>query len=278
LPRARAPVPRPPVPLPAAVRPAIVRPGRALRGSRVGGCDAVVGWITASRAGECPKLLRDPRWVTRFSHSFVGSFEPSSAATPRHPSSSLPTAMVPWNRRRHQPESPHAHRWELARRRQFHLTSALVRCRSRRDPPVASRIAELARSRLPVAAAPGAVAGACRDLLLDDLEDGDEQTSGAPGASGSWRSFKYGRHNDEPDDVRARRRGLRGSKHAAHLTGKTGTAFANWAGFEHEAQGGKPHDLSPWAILGPLLDEPGVARLLCNIENGHTSDYGEIRG
>jgi hypothetical protein len=32
-----------------------------------------------------------------------------------------------------------------------------------------------------------------------------------------------------------------------------------------------------WAkLFGPVLDDPGVEDCLCHIENGHTSDYGEI--
>jgi hypothetical protein len=117
------------------------------------------------------------------------------------------------------------------------------------DPPAASKIAEFARVRLPTAAEPASASAAapCRDLVLDDLEDGDERSSGAPGASGAWNSFKDPNGSTlSPEPFAAAPGGAAGSKHAAHIAGKTGRTRMTWAAMELEAQGDTPYDLSPW--------------------------------
>jgi hypothetical protein len=143
------------------------------------------------------------------------------------------------------------------------------------DPPVAGRIAEFVRSRLPAASPPTASAAACTDLLLDDLEDGDDRASGAPGSSGGWRSFKdTGSTTLAPEQFALASEGAQGSKHALHIAGKTGTAFANWAGFELEAQGGKPYDLSPWARV--CFRARGSGRARFDVVDVNTTPAGGV--
>jgi D-alanyl-D-alanine carboxypeptidase len=101
------------------------------------------------------------------------------------------------------------------------------------DPPIAGRLAQFARSRLPTAAEATASTGACRDLLLDDLDDGDVRSSGSPGSSGEWKSFKDTSGTRlSPEPFASATGHAQGSKHAAHITGKTGRARATWAGVE----------------------------------------------
>jgi D-alanyl-D-alanine carboxypeptidase len=141
------------------------------------------------------------------------------------------------------------------------------------DPPVASRFAEFVRSRLPTAAEPTASAGACRDLLLDDLEDGDARSSGSPGSSGAWTSFKDTDGTTlGPEPFALAAEGAQRSKHAAHIAGKTGNARATWAGVELGAQGGAPYDLSPWARV--CFQAKGSGRARFDVVDVNTSPAG----
>jgi D-alanyl-D-alanine carboxypeptidase len=143
------------------------------------------------------------------------------------------------------------------------------------DPPAASRFAEFVRSRLPTAAEATATTGACRDLLIDDLEDGDARASGSPGSSGVWTSFKDRDGTTlGPEPFALAAEGAQGSKHAAHIAGKTGNARATWAGVELGAQGGTPYDLSPWARV--CFRAKGSGRTRFDVMDVNTSPAGGV--
>jgi CubicO group peptidase (beta-lactamase class C family) len=144
------------------------------------------------------------------------------------------------------------------------------------DPPVAHRLAEFMRSRLPTAEATAAAAASpCRDLVLDDLEDGDDRASASPGAGGSWESFKDpGGTSMSPESFALAGEGAQGSKHSVHIAGKTGKAFATWAGVGLEAQGGTPYDLSPWARV--CFRAKGSGRARFDVVDVNTSPAGGV--
>jgi len=145
------------------------------------------------------------------------------------------------------------------------------------DPPTAQRITEFMRARLPTApdAPAQASSGACRDLVLDDLEDGDERTAGAPGSSGSWRSFKdVDGTTLSPEPFVSAAGGTPGSKRAAHIAGKTGSARATWAGVEVAAQNGTPYDLSPWARV--CFRAKGTGRARFEVRDVNTTPEGGV--
>jgi CubicO group peptidase (beta-lactamase class C family) len=145
------------------------------------------------------------------------------------------------------------------------------------DPPAAAKIAEFVRVRLPTAPEPSAASAAapCRDLLLDDLEDGDVSSSGAPGASGAWQSFKDPNGTTlSPEPFAAAPGGASQSKHAAHITGKTAKVPMTWAGMELEAQGSTPYDLSPWTRVCFRARGSGRARFA--VMDVNTSPKGGI--
>jgi D-alanyl-D-alanine carboxypeptidase len=141
------------------------------------------------------------------------------------------------------------------------------------DPPAAGRLVEFARMRLPTAPAPAATA--CSDLLLDDLEDGDDQSSAAPGGRGTWQSHKDVNGTTlSPEPFAAAPAGAAGSKHAAHITGKTGNARATWAGVGVGAQDSAPYDLSPWARVCFRAKGSGHARF--SVADVNTSPAGGV--
>jgi D-alanyl-D-alanine carboxypeptidase len=143
------------------------------------------------------------------------------------------------------------------------------------DPPVAGRFAQFVRSRLPTAADATASTSPCRDLLLDDLEDGDTRSSGSPGASGDWKSFKDTEGTRlSPEPFASAAGGAQGSKHAAHIAGKTGTARATWAGVEVAAHGDTPYDLSPWARV--CFRAKGIGRARFNVADVNTTPAGGV--
>lgn len=143
------------------------------------------------------------------------------------------------------------------------------------DPPVADRLSEFMRSRLPTATEATASTGACRDLLLDDLEDGDARSSGSPGSSGSWASFKDTDGTSmSPEPFAVAAEGAQGSKHAAHIAGKTGNGRATWAGIELESQAGTPYDLSPWARV--CFRARGSGRARFDVLDVNTAPAGGI--
>jgi CubicO group peptidase (beta-lactamase class C family) len=141
------------------------------------------------------------------------------------------------------------------------------------DPPAANRIAEFARMRLPSAPTPAATA--CSDLLLDDLEDGDDQSSAAPGGRGTWQSHKdVDGTTLSPEPFAAAAAGAAGSKHAARITGKTGNARGTWAGVGVGAQDSAPYDLSPWARVCFRAKGSGHARF--SVADVNTSPAGGV--
>jgi D-alanyl-D-alanine carboxypeptidase len=143
------------------------------------------------------------------------------------------------------------------------------------DPPVAGRFAEFVRSRLPTAAEATASGGACRDLLVDDLDDGDTHSSGSPGASGDWKSFKDTSGTSlSPEPFVSAPGGALGSKHAAHIAGKTGSARGTWAGVEVAAHGDTPYDLSPWARV--CFRAKGSGRAFFNMADVNTNPAGGV--
>ncbi|HTV21411.1 MAG TPA: serine hydrolase domain-containing protein [Polyangiaceae bacterium] len=144
------------------------------------------------------------------------------------------------------------------------------------DPPIANRFTQFVRARLPTgtAATARASSGACRDLVLDDLDDGDDRSLGSPGASGRWTSFKDPNGTTlSPEPFESTDGGARGSKRAAHIAGKTGGTRATWATVGVEA-GSTPYDLSPWARV--CFRAKGSGRARFNVPDVNTTPEGGV--
>lgn len=156
-------------------------------------------------------------------------------------------------------------------------SSTVIAVLANLDPPAAQRIAQFVRSRVPLAAEASARSdGACRDLVLDDLEDGDVRSTEAPGASGAWTSFKdpEGTTLSPEAPFVAAAGGANGSKHAAHIAGKTASDRNVWAGVELEAQGGRPYDLSRWARV--CFRAKGSGRARFDVVDVNTTPAGGV--
>jgi D-alanyl-D-alanine carboxypeptidase len=144
------------------------------------------------------------------------------------------------------------------------------------DPPIANRFTQFVQARLPTApeATARASSSACRDLVLDDLEDGDGRALASPGASGTWRSFRDTVGTTlSPEPFVSAAGGAQRSKHAAHITGKTGRARATWAGVAVEAER-TPYDLSQWARV--CFQAKGSGRARFDVRDVNTTPEGGV--
>jgi hypothetical protein len=162
------------------------------------------------------------------------------------------------------------------------LAGGLIGCKSGTAPEPATPAAEGASAAVPVtdtasAALSSAGAATCANLVLDDLEDGDNRGAPDDARGGYWYSFKdsNGTTLSPEGAFKPADGGAKSSKHAARINGKTGASGVVYAGMGFNlADPMAPYDLSK--VTGICFDAKGPGAARVKLPDVNTAPEGHV--